>query len=163
MVFRALYLIAIVLVVDGHTALDDMFSMGGLFRYYSFHLMLFAFGAGYFFRFHGGLLSDLAARAKRLLVPLYVWNAIYGVGAALLRRFGGFEIGAPLNSYTLLLAPIVDGEHFAWNLGSWFIFPMFLTQVIYSILRRAARACWRDNEAVTFVLCLLLGSAAVEL
>ena len=32
MVFRALYLIAIVLVVDGHTALDDMFSMGGLFR-----------------------------------------------------------------------------------------------------------------------------------
>ena len=86
MVFRALYLIAIVLVVDGHTALDDMFSMGGLFRYYSFHLMLFAFGAGYFFRFHGGVLSDLAARAKKLLVPLYVWNAIYGVGAALLRR-----------------------------------------------------------------------------
>lgn len=163
MVFRALYLIAIVLVVDGHTALDDMFSMGGLFRYYSFHLMLFAFGAGYFFRFHGGLLSDLAARAKRLLVPLYVWNAIYGVGAALLRRFGGFEIGAPLSPYTLLVAPIVDGEHFAWNLGSWFIFPLFLTQVIYSILRRAARACWRDNEAVTFVLCLLLGSAAVEL
>ena len=32
MVFRALYLIAIVLVVDGHTTLGDMFSMGGLFR-----------------------------------------------------------------------------------------------------------------------------------
>lgn len=163
MVLRALYLIAIVLVVDGHTTLGDMFSMGGLFRYYSFHLMLFAFGAGYFFRFHGGVLSDLAARARRLLVPLYVFNVIYGVGAALLRRFGGFEIGAPLSAYTLLLAPIVDGEHFAWNLGSWFIFPLFLTQVIYSLIRRAARACWRDNEAVTFVLCLLLGSAAVEL
>ncbi len=163
MVMRALYLMAIVLVVDGHTTLGDMFSMGGLFRYYSFHLMLFAFGAGYFFRFHGGVLGDLAARARRLLVPLYIWNAIYGVGAALLRRFGGFEIGQPLNLYTLLLAPLADGEHFVWNLGSWFIFPLFLAQVIYSLIRRAAKACWRDNEAITFGICLLLGSAAVEL
>ena len=136
MVFRALYLIAIVLVVDGHTALDDMFSMGGLFRYYSFHLMLFAFGAGYFFRFHGGVLSDLAARAKKLLVPLYVWNAIYGVGAALLRRFGGFEIGAPLSPYTLLVAPIVDGEHFAWNLGSWFVFPLLLAATAFILYKK---------------------------
>lgn len=163
MVFRALYLIAIVLVVDGHTTLSDMFGMGDLFRYYSFHLMLFAFGAGYFFKFHGGVLADLAARAKRLLIPLYIWNAVYGVGAALLRRFGGFEIGAPLSAYTLLLAPIVDGEHFVWNLGSWFIFPLFLTQAMYSLIRRAARACWKDREAVTFAVCLLLGSAAVEL
>ena len=163
MVMRALYLMAIVLVVDGHTTLGDMFSMGGLFRYYSFHLMLFAFGAGYFFRFHGGVLRDLAARARRLLVPLYIWNAVYGVGAALLRRFGGFEIGEPLSLYTLLLAPILDGEHFVWNLGAWFIFPLLLTQVIYSLIRRAAKACWRDNEVITFVICLLLGSAAVEL
>lgn len=163
MVMRALYLMAIVLVVDGHTTLGDLFSMGGLFRYYSFHLMLFAFGAGYFFRFHGGVFSDIAARAKRLLVPLYIWNAVYGIGAALLRCFGGFEIGAPLSAYTLLLAPIVDGEHFCWNLGAWFIFPLFLAQVIYSLLRRAARMCWRDSETVTFIICLLLGSAAVKL
>lgn len=163
MTMRALYLIAIVLVVDGHTTLADMFDMGNLFRYYSFHLMLFAFGAGYFFRQHGGVLSDLAARAKRLLLPLYVWNAVYGVGAALLRRFGGFEIGAPLNAYTLLLAPIVDGEHFVWNLGSWFIFPLFLAQTLYSLLRRAAARLWGDREGVTFLLCLLLGGAAVQL
>ena len=44
--FRALYLLAILFVVDGHTTLADMFDLGHLFRYYSFHLMLFAFGAG---------------------------------------------------------------------------------------------------------------------
>ena len=60
-VFRALYLLAIVFVVDGHTTLSDMFDLGGLFRYYSFHLMLFAFGAGYFFRLHGGAAEDLLA------------------------------------------------------------------------------------------------------
>lgn len=162
LVFRALYLIAIIFIVDGHTTLDDMFSMGDLFRYYSFHLMIFAFGAGYFFRLHGGILQDICSRAKRLLVPLYLWNVIYGVGAACLRRFGGFEIGEPLSAYTLLLAPITNGEHFAWNLGSWFIFPLFLSQVLYSLLRRAAKL-WKDNEVITFILCLLPGCAAVQL
>ena len=161
-VFRALYLIAILFVVDGHTTLADMFPMGGLFRYYSFHLMLFAFGAGYFFRLRGHIGQDILARARRLLVPLYGWNLVYGVGAALLRRFGRFEIGQPLSAYTLLLAPIVDGEHFVWNLGAWFLFPLFLVQVIYSLLRRAAKL-WKDREPVTFALCLLLGSAAVAL
>ena len=163
MIMRALYLLAIIMVVDGHTTLEDMFSMGGLFRYYSFHLMLFAFGAGYFFRHYGGVLRDLAARARRLLVPLYLWNVVYGVGAALLRRFGGFEIGEPLSLYTLLIAPMVNGEHFVWNLGSWFIFPIFLTQTIYSLLRRAAQRLWKDNEIITFALCLLLGCASVEI
>jgi len=125
--FRMLYLIAIVFVVDGHTQLGDMFSMGNLFKYYSFHLMLFAFGSGYFFKYHGGILSDLIARAKRLLIPLYLWNIIYGVGAAFLRRFGEFQAGQPLSLYTIFLAPITDGEHFAWNLGSWFLFPLFLS------------------------------------
>lgn len=162
LVFRALYLIAIIFIVDGHTTLDDMFSMGDLFRYYSFHLMIFAFGAGYFFRLHGGILQDTLSRAKRLLVPLYIWNVIYGVGAAFLRRFGGFEIGEPLSAYTLLLAPMTNGEHFAWNLGSWFIFPLFLSQVLYSLLRRAAKL-WKDNEVITFILCLLPGCAAVQL
>ena len=162
LVFRALYLIAIVLVVDGHTTLADMFDMDSLFRYYSFHLMLFAFGAGYFFRLHGGVVQDVLSRAKRLLVPLYIWNVVYGVGAMALRRLGGFEIGAEISAYTLLIAPVVDGEHFVWNLGSWFIFPLFLTQVIYSLVRRAA-ACWKDNEWITFLVCLLPGCAAVEI
>ncbi|MBE5799677.1 MAG: hypothetical protein E7321_06975 [Clostridiales bacterium] len=161
-VFRALYLLAIVFVVDGHTTLDDMFALGDLFRYYSFHLMLFAFGAGYFFRLHGGVLADLGARARRLLVPLYIWNLVYGVGAAFLRRFGGFEIGEPLSLYTLLVAPLTDGEHFVWNLGAWFLFPLFMVQAIYSLLRRGAKL-WKDNEIITFLVCLALGSCAVEL
>ena len=163
LMMRALYLIAIVLVVDGHTTLDDLFGMGDLFRYYSFHLMLFAFGAGYFYKNYGGFLTDLKTRAGKLLLPLYLWNAVYGVGAALLRRFGGFEIGAPLSPYTLLLAPLVDGEHFVWNLGSWFLFPLFLTQVIYGLLRRAACAVWKDREPVTFALCLLLGLSLIHI
>ncbi|MGN0996139.1 MAG: hypothetical protein ACI4PG_04480 [Candidatus Ventricola sp.] len=161
-VLRALYLLAIVFVVDGHTTLGDLFAMDGLFRYYSFHLMLFAFGSGYFFRLHGSAARDVLTRAKRLLLPLYGWNLVYGVGAALLRRFGGFTVGQPLSAYTLLLAPIVDGEQFVWNLGAWFIFPLFMVQVIYALVHRISRL-WRGNPWVTFLVCLVPGCAAVQI
>ena len=90
---RVFYLLAIVFVVDGHTTLGNLFDLNGLFRYYSFHLMMFAFGSGFFFKFYGGALSDFAHRAKKLLVPLYMGNVVNGVGTALLRRCGGFELG----------------------------------------------------------------------
>ena len=162
--FRALYLLAIVFVVDGHTSLGNFFDFNGLFRYYSFHLMLFAFGSGYFFR-DGAQehpLRAIAGKAKRLLVPLYLWNLVYGLGAAFLRRFAGFTLGAPLSPYTLLFAPILDGEHFVYNLGSWFVFPLFLAQALYLLVRRLARL-WGDREGITFLICLIPGAACVQL
>jgi len=164
MTMRALYLIAAILVVDGHTTLADMFDMQSLFRYYSFHLMLFAFGSGYFFRDGDAQrpLTAIARKAKRLLIPLYAWNVVYGLGAAFLRRYGGFEIGEPVTLYNLLLAPLTDGHQFEWNLGSWFVFPLFMCQVIYTLLRRLARL-WGDKEPLTFLLCLIPGVYCVTL
>ena len=159
---RVFYLIAIVFVVDGHLQTGHMFEMNGLFRYYSFHLMMFAFGSGYFFKLYGKPLPDILHRAKKLLIPLYFWNLVYGIGAALLRRFGGFEQGEPLSAYTLLLAPLADGEHFVWNLGSWFIFPLFCVQVFYAFLRRLS-SLWHEKEGMTFLLCLIFGCTAVQL
>ena len=159
---RVFYLLAIVFVVDGHMSMGHMFEMNGLFRYYSFHLMMFAFGSGYFFKLYGKPLSDLLHRAKKLMIPLYFWNLVYGVGAALLRRLGGFELGEPLSAYTLLLAPLADGEHFVWNLGSWFIFPFFCAQVFYALVRRLS-SLWHENEWMTFLLCLIPGCVAVQL
>ena len=159
---RVFYLLAIVFVVDGRMSMGHMFEMNGLFRYYSFHLMMFAFGSGYFFKLYGKPLSDLLHRAKKLLIPLYFWNLVYGVGAALLRRLGGFELGEPLSAYTLLLAPLADGEHFVWNLGSWFIFPFFCAQVFYALVRRLS-SLWHENEWMTFLLCLIPGCVAVQL
>ena len=127
---RALYLLAILFVVDGHLPLPDLMDFGGLFGYYSFHLLLFAFGSGYFFRLHGTAVQDALHRARKLLVPLYGWNLCYGLLAAALRRFGGFTLGQPLSPYTLLLAPLTDGEHFIWNLGAWYLFPLFAVQVL---------------------------------
>ena len=157
---RTLCLLAIIFVVDGHVPQGDLFDFGGLLAYYSFHLMMFAFASGYFFRLHGTALQDLAHRAKRLLVPLYVWNLVYGLLAALLRRFGGFELGAELTPYTLLLAPVLDGEHFVYNLGAWFLFPLFFAQICYAALRRVLGSR-RESDIVSFAACLIAGMGAV--
>ncbi|HIS94831.1 MAG TPA: acyltransferase family protein [Candidatus Ventricola gallistercoris] len=160
--FRALYLIAILFVVDGHIPLGEMLNWGGLFRYYSFHLMLFAFGSGYFFSRRGGVAAQIRKSAVRLLVPLYIYNALYGILALLLRRFAGATLGAPLSAYTLMLAPLTDGQHFAYNLGAWFLFPLFLARTVYLLLDRLlARVRWR--ETVALVLCLIPGVLAVSL
>ena len=165
LMIRALYLLAILFVVDGHTPFRDMFDWGGLFGYYSFHLLLFAFGSGYLLAQgeEAHPLAFIARKARRLLVPLLAWNAVYGVGAALLRCFGGFELGAELSAYTLLLAPFADGQHFVYNLGSWFVFPLFLGQAIYILVRRLVQRLPRGREAAAFVLCLIPGALAVEL
>ena len=164
MTMRALYLIAAILVVDGHTTLADMFDMQSLFRYYSFHLMLFAFGSGYFFKDADAAhpVAALGRKAKKLLLPLYAWNIVYGLGAAFLRRFGGFEIGEPITLYNLLIAPLTDGHQFQWNLGSWFVFPLLVCQILYTCVRRAAKL-WGDREALTFALCLIPGAICVTL
>ena len=70
---RVFYLLAIVFVVDGHTTNGHLFEMNGLFRYYSFHLMMFAFGSGYFFKLYGGAHSGFSApgeKAARAAVSL---------------------------------------------------------------------------------------------
>ena len=156
---RALYLLAILFVVDGHLPLPDLMDFGGLFGYYSFHLLLFAFGSGYFFRLHGTAVQDVLHRGRKLLVPLYGWNLCYGLLAAALRRFGGFTLGQPLSPYTLLLAPLTDGEHFVWNLGAWYLFPLFAVQVLYAGVRRLPGP-WKRDERAAFLPCLAAGMAA---
>ena len=160
MTLRTLYLLAIVFVVDGHIPLNDLFDLGGLMGYYSFHLLLFAFGSGCLFRLHGSFFQDLLHRTRRILLPLYIWNLIYGLLATVLRHFFGFSLGEPLSAYTLLLAPVLDGQHFVWNLGSWFLFPLFVVQVIYACLARLFRKI-HGNEQMLFIICLIIGCFTV--
>lgn len=161
MTLRSASLLAIAFVVDGHIPLPDLFDVGGLFGYYSFHLMLFAFLSGCLFRLRENPAADLLHRARRLLLPLYGWNLVYGLLAFALRRFLGFSLGQPLSAYTLLLAPVTDGQHFEWNLGAWFLFPLFFIQIAYAgLFRLLGRK--RGGVWLLFALCLLAGCFAVE-
>ena len=163
MTFRALYLIAILFVVDGHIPIEgEIFNFSNLFKYYSFHLMLFAFGSGYFYKKKEKLSISILYLAKKMLIPLYIWNAVYGCIALLLKKGFGSSLGQELSLYTLFIAPITDGQHFIYNLSAWFLSALFFTKIFYRILDEIP---FYDNykEEIQFVICLIIGCIAVEM
>ena len=87
--FMILSAIAIFFVVDAH-AMSPFYIMANLMPYNSFFMPLFAFISGYFFspKKLDKLPSYLLSRVKKLLLPFFVWNLLYGILTNLLRYFG---------------------------------------------------------------------------
>ena len=127
--FRVLSAIAIVLVVAGHADFG-IFDLGGLFPYYSFHVAVFAFISGYFYREQAqeAPFSYLKKKACRLLLPYFGWNLVYGLLVQVLRA-KGFNIGSPIGIRTLLIEPFLGGHQFGLNFASWFVPMLFLSLI----------------------------------
>lgn len=161
--FKFLYFIAIISVIIGHGA-------GGIslfydwFTPYAFHLPLFVFSSGYFYKESStdNVSKYIIHKLKTLIIPLYLWNIFYGLIVMFSKNFG-FAIGEDFTLYNLLIAPILDGRlQFRYNLGGWFIVPLFLTQVINVLIRKTLSKL-HINEYVMFVFYLILGLIGVYL
>ena len=127
--FTILSAIGIVLILLGH--LDyGILTFGGLFPYYSYHVMIFVFVSGYFYKSddEAHLLQFVLRKAKRLLLPYMIWNVLYGIIVMLMRR-AGFGIGEEISLYNLFIAPFVGGHQFGLNAPAWFIPALFLLEM----------------------------------
>lgn len=134
--FKMLYVLAIIMIVDGHVGSSDYLDFNGLLRYQNYHIALFMFVSGYFLNLTRGCKEFFARKTMRLLVPLFLWNAAYGVLCWYLNRYRGFSLGGEFNLYNLLYAPLVDGHQFIYNMASWFLVPLFLVQAIGFLILR---------------------------
>lgn len=131
-----LYVLAIIMIVDGHVGSSDYLDFNGLLRYQNYHIALFMFVSGYFLNLTRGCKEFFARKSMRLLVPLFLWNAAYGALCWYLNRYRGFSLGGEFNLYNLLYAPLVDGHQFIYNMASWFLVPLFLVQAIGFLILR---------------------------
>lgn len=134
--FKMLYVLAIIMIVDGHVGSSDYLDFNGLLRYQNYHIALFMFVSGYFLNLTRGCKEFFARKSMRLLVPLFLWNAAYGALCWYLNRYRGFSLGGEFNLYNLLYAPLVDGHQFIYNMASWFLVPLFLVQAIGFLILR---------------------------
>lgn len=159
--FRILSAIGIVLVVAGHADFQ-IFDVGGLFPYYSFHVALFLFISGYFYsedaEEHVG--EYIKKKALRLMVPYLVWNLFYGVLAAALRG-GGFLIGAEVSLWTLFVEPFLGGHQFGYNFPAWFVPALFLIEVLNIWMRKILSFLRLRNQWLITGLSLLAGMLTV--
>ena len=159
--FRILSAIGIILIVAGHADFQ-IFDLGGLFPYYSFHVAIFLFISGYFYdesdEVHIG--AYIRRKARRLLVPYFLWNLFYGFLAAALKYFG-FIIGDGISFKTLFLDPFLTGHQFGYNFPAWFVPALFLVEVINVCMRRVLTAIRLNREYLIMAAVLLTGILTV--
>ncbi len=131
--FRYLYGFGILFVVLSHCDSGGLTMLSNWMNFGAFHLAIFVFGSGYFFRSEKleHPLEYLGQKVKKLLVPLWLWNLFYGLALLVMKRCG-FTFGEPFNLRNLLLFPINSENLYVLNLGSWFVFPFFMVQFLYA-------------------------------
>lgn len=162
--FGILSAFAILMVVAGHAGYDIL-TVGGLFPYYSFHVPLFLFISGYFYREEGEEkpLLYLKKKVKRLLFPYLIWNLVYGMIAWALRAFGGFSMGEAVSLKSLFLDPFLHGYQFIYNFAAWFVPALFLIEVMNLCMRLLLKKMRIDNEWLILLGTLLVGMAVAQL
>lgn len=167
MQFALLSALGMFFVVDGHLN-NSYLDIGGLFPYYSFHMPLFAFISGYFYKpgSEDGLWGYARRKALRLLGPYMVYNLLYGIAAQFLHG-AGFAFGGSLSFWNLFIEPFITGHQFEYNLAAWFVPALFLVEMANVLLRRLLKTVTpRDaasNEYIVSILSLMIGMAGIGL
>lgn len=161
--FTILSCIGIVLIVLGHLNYNIL-EFGGLFPYYSYHVLIFVFIAGYFYKpeDEDNILSFIGRKAKRLLLPYFIYNLLIGILVTVLHRIG-FTYGEDISLYNLFVAPFIGGHQFMLNAPAWFMPALFLLEVCNVIGRKILGLIKIRNEYVLMVLYIILGITTVIL
>lgn len=130
MTFCILSALAIIMVAAGHLGYSVL-TLGELFPYYSFHIPLFMFISGYFYRESEEEHPLLYIKKKvfRLLIPYLIWNLVYGIIAAAMRACG-FTMGEGISFRTLFIEPFLHGYQFIYNYASWFVPVLFIAEIL---------------------------------
>lgn len=168
--------LAIIMVVMGHLDMNEL-SWFGLFPYYSFHVMIFVFVSGYFYRepfprvHESGVISGIRSifaylghKALRLLVPYYLWNLFYGILSMGL-SVRGFSYCHPFTFKSFLIDPWLGGHQFGLNFPAWFVPALFAVEAV-NVCLRYVMSCVHSGkiaDVIIFVLSMTLGIMTVYL
>ena len=165
--FKLLYALGMIFIVAGHAKGGGVSLFYEWLSPYAFHLGLFIFASGYFYK---NRYDDEPAykyiwkKIKRLLIPLFIWNVFYGLLVWFLST-KGFTIGMPITPEKFFITPITTGHQFSLNLGGWFIIPLFMVQVWNILFRKIVLRKLKPStkSIVVAVVYLVLGLLGVFL
>ena len=157
--FKILYAIAMITVVCGHIPGGVISIISDWFPSFGINLAAFAFGAGYFYKSSAEdtVIKYVLKKMRTLILPLYVYNIAYGLIVQAL-RCKDFHIGGDFTLYNIVVAPITNGHQFIYNLGGWFVVPLFMVQVFNVFLRKALKLFYEHlSEWVFWGISVVLG------
>ncbi len=168
--FLTLQAIAICLMVIGHKGGDSKFMsfVGQWFNIYSYHMALFIFISGYFFKQESikNIPLFIWHKIKRLAIPYFGWNLVYAIILFLLTKYKdlnyyGIQSGDIFTFKRFFITPWVDGHQYIFNLASWFVLILLITHVFYVFIRWGYEKLKFSNEWILQLFLLLLGLSAI--
>lgn len=165
--FKLLYALGMIFIVAGHCYNGGISLFYNWLPPYAFHIGLFVFASGYFYKDKYDkepAIRYIWKKVKHLLIPLFLWNLFYALFVWLL-SYKDFTIGTPVTIEKIFLAPITSGQQFSWNIGGWFIIPLFMAQIWNVIFRKTALYKFKSSTKSIYaaVIYLALGLFGVFL
>lgn len=164
--FALLQVIGIILVVSGHLAGNGGITLAtNWFPAYSFHMPLFMFISGYFYKYNSqnDIWGFIKGKVKKLIIPYFFWNLVYGIFMTILLSKNIVIFGSKISLKTFFIDSWINGHQFGFNLASWFVLSLFLVQVTYVISRKIFDYINFNNEYIMMGIFLLIGTLAVYL
>jgi len=160
--FLILQAIAIILVVIGHRAAVGIEELDW-FRISSYHMAIFIFISGYFFKSNNldNIPQYILGKIKRLVIPYFIYNLIYGIIITYLRYKNIVSFGQDLSLKTFFIDGWIHGHQYVLNLATWFVLSLFLTQTTFILIRYVYLKYKLNNEFALFIFFLLLGLISI--
>lgn len=162
--FKILSAIGIIVIVSGHCYHGGFELAYNWFPTYSFNIALFVFISGYFYKkkYINEMGKYIWKRTKRLIIPAYIWNIFYGLFITVMAWFG-YTIGDKISWYNIFVMPFVDGEAFQYNLGSWFVYPLFTVCIFNLLFRKVLNLLHIENEYLILIIYTIVGMYGISL
>lgn len=153
---------AIIAVVAGHTNGGGItYPMSNWIHPGFYYMPLFIFISGYFHKQKQDAQSFFAytkSKAASLVLPYFIWNAVYGFLNLIFRSLGVIRYGDPVTFYSFFVRPWVDGHQYHFNIASWFLLSLFLISIITFAIRKIMK-----DERFCLILTLAISLLSVYL
>ena len=162
--FRILQAFAIILVVLGHVN-EPVRGFDKFFHIYSYHMALFMFISGYFFKEDNAIniRQYSLKKIKHLVIPYFIYNLIYGIINTSLKAKGIITYGEDLNLKSFFIESWITGHQYIFNLATWFVLTLFITEIAYAGLYKSTRRYNVHNSKYLSITLLLIGIIVMAL
>ena len=136
--FKILYSISMICVILGHLYGKGSIELNihGWFPYRSFHMPLFIFSSGYFFKIKNvfNTLKYISRKFGKLILPIYSYNFFYGFLIYFSKKYSFINNIKPFSFINLFIEPF-GGSKILFIGPSWFSSTLFFVES-YNILKR---------------------------
>ena len=167
--------LGIIVVVSCHLGIN-MFNLIGipltssteLFPEYSYHMPLFIFASGYFYkRIYESDILNLTKKRFKSIKKYINCNLFYFCLCFLLVSLGIFSRNIEFTFKSIFIEPFLGGFQFYFNGPGWFVPFLFILQITYTYLRKIIGLKFKSfnnqycsnlkQESIFFIFLIILG------